>query len=75
MEMIVNHDADGCTKTQNHQKALRKTQKYNNLLKTKRILNTKIEASWGSVFTFILPGGVSHPCPPSVTPLLVRIWN
>jgi len=41
--MIVNPDVDGYTKTQNHRKTLRKTQK-NNLLKTKRIVNTKIQA-------------------------------
>jgi len=40
----VNPDVDGYTKTRNHRKTLRKTQKNNNLLKTKRIVNTKIQA-------------------------------
>jgi len=33
----VNPDVDSYTKTRNHRKTLRKTQKSNNLLKTKRI--------------------------------------
>jgi len=36
-----------------------------NILKTKRILNTEMQAKCGPVFTFSLPGGGcgSHPCP------------
>jgi len=45
----VNPDVDGYSKTRNHRKTLRKTQK-NNLLKIKRIVNTKIQARWGPGF-------------------------
>jgi len=38
-------DVDGYTKTLNHQNVLRKTQKNNNLLKTKRILKPKYSMS------------------------------
>jgi len=40
--MIVNPDVDVHNKTRNYRKTLRTTQKTNNLLKTKRILNTEI---------------------------------
>jgi len=40
--MIENQDVDVHTKTCNHRKTLRQTQKYNNLLKTKRVRNTEI---------------------------------
>jgi len=44
-------------------KTPRKT-KNNNLLKTKRMLNIKMSAKGGAVFTFSLPGGGgSLPCP------------
>jgi len=46
----VNLDVDGYTKTLNHRKTLRKNAKNNNLLKTKRIVNTKIQARWGPGF-------------------------
>jgi len=46
----VNPDVDGYPKTRNLRKTLRKTQKNNNLLKTKRIVNTKRQASWGPGF-------------------------
>jgi len=39
--MIVNPDVDRYAKTLNHRKSIRKTQKDNNLLKTKRILKPK----------------------------------
>jgi len=42
--MIVNSDVDVYTKTRNHRKTLRKTLKNDNLLKTKRILNTETQA-------------------------------
>ena len=48
--MIVNPNVDVYIKTQNHRKTLRKTQENNNLLKTKRILNTEIQAKWGPGF-------------------------
>jgi len=53
-------------------KTPRKTQKHNNLLKTKRILNNiKMPAKGGPVFRFSLPGGAACPLvPPLVTPLL-----
>jgi len=39
--MMVNPDVDSYAKTLNHRKIIRKTQKNNNLLKTKRILKSK----------------------------------
>jgi len=39
--MMVNLDVDGYSKTLSHRKILRKTQKNNNLLQTKRILKPK----------------------------------
>jgi len=44
--MIVHPHVDA-TKTRNHQKTLLKTQENNNLLKTKRTLNTEMQAKWG----------------------------
>jgi len=41
------------------------TSKNNNLLKIKRILNTKISAKGVPVFTFTLPGGRLAPLPPA----------
>jgi len=46
-----------------------KNAKKQHLLKTTRILNIKMSAKGGAVFTFSLPGGGSPQCPPSVTPL------
>jgi len=40
-EIMVNTDVDGYIKTVNHRTILRKTQKNNNLLKTKKILQPK----------------------------------
>jgi len=48
--MIVKPDVDVYTKTQNHQITLRKVQKNNNLLKTKKVLNIEKEAKWGPGF-------------------------
>jgi len=45
--MTVHPHVDVYIKTRNHQKTLRKTQENNNLLKTKRTLNTEMEAKWG----------------------------
>jgi len=45
---MVNLDVGGYTKTLNHRKLLRKTQKSSNLLKTKRIQKPK--ATWGPGF-------------------------
>jgi len=60
----------GKTKSLHNRKALRKTQK-NNLLKTKRILKTKLKLSGGPGFWFSLPGGAMHSSDlPSVMPLL-----
>jgi len=41
---MVNQDVDGHTKTLNHWKIFRKTQKIKNLLETKRILNRNISS-------------------------------
>ena len=56
-EIIVNPDVDVNTTTRNHRKTLRKTQKNNNLLKTKRIVNTKIKGRWGPGFYIKLARG------------------
>ena len=69
----------GCSwlyfKTLNNQKILRKTHKsnkINNLLETKRILNMKYKLMGRPVFTCSLPDGAILPSsPPSVTPLRV----
>jgi len=53
----VNPDVDVNTTTRNHRKTLRKTQKNNNLLKTKRIVNTKIKGRWGPGFYIKLARG------------------
>jgi len=50
---------------------LRKAQKNNNILKTKRILKPKYKLSGGAVFTFSLPGGAIRPSAPSITPLVM----
>jgi len=42
-----------------------------NLLKTKRIINIKVSAIGGPVFTFSLPGGQLVPFPP----LQLRHWR
>ena len=48
-------------------KAPQKTQKNSNLLKIKRIVNTKISAEGGPVFTFSPPGGGRLALLPSVS--------
>jgi len=59
-----------CTKTRNHRKTtvqkLPKNAKNNNLLKTKKVLNTEIvyEQNGGAVFAFTYQGRGSHPCTP-----------
>jgi len=58
--MWVNPGVDSYTKTLNHRKILRKTQK-TTLLKNKKILKPKYELSGGPIFTFSLPGGVIRP--------------
>ena len=53
-----------------------KTQKSNNLLKTKRILNTKKSTKGVPIFTFSFPWGEVRLLPPSVTPLVaVRFFG
>jgi len=56
----------------NHRKILRKTQRSNNLLKTKNILKPKYKPSGDPFLLYIslARGGGSHPCPQSVTPLI-----
>ena len=59
----MNPGVDVYTKNRNNKKTLHKTQK-NNILKTKAILDTKIEATCDPVFIFNLAGrNGSHPCP------------
>jgi len=53
--MMVNSDVDCYTNTL----MLRETQKNNNQLKAKRILNPKYNLSGGPLFTFSLPRGDS----------------
>jgi len=43
---MVNPDVDSYAKTLNHRKIIRKTQRNNNLLKTKRILKPKYHLRW-----------------------------
>ena len=45
----------------NQRKILRKTQKDDNLLKTKRRLKPKYKLGGGMVFTFSRPGESNHP--------------
>jgi len=69
-EMMVNPDAGSYTKTWDHRKSLRKTQIKQQPSGHQK--NTKYQnISGGPVFTFSLPGGGSHTCPLSVTPLPV----
>ena len=55
-DLMLNPDVDGYTKTLNHRIILRKTQKDNNLLKTKRMPKPKCKLNGVPVFTFSLPG-------------------
>jgi len=59
----VNPDVDGCKKALHIWKILRKAQKNNNLMKTKRILKPKYKLSGRPVFTVSLPvgGGAIRP--------------
>ena len=59
--MMVNPVVAGYTKTLNHQKILRKTQK--KLLKTKNISKPKYTLSWG---IGVARGGRKGPCPPKM---------
>jgi len=68
---MASPDVDGLTKTLHHRKIIRKTHKYNNLQKTKRMLKPKYKLSARPAFTFILPGGSSPLCPSSVTPMVM----
>jgi len=67
--MIVNPNVMG-VHTSKKTKTPRKTQKNNNLLKTKRILSIKISAKGGPALHLACQGGGSLPVPRSVTPLL-----
>jgi len=77
--MMVNLDVVGYTRTLNHRKRLRKTQKSNKLLETKRILKPKYKLCGCWVFTFSFSVGDSPFCnlDSQATPLtiLVFIWN
>jgi len=59
--MMVNPVVDGYTKTLHHRKIVRKIQKYNNLLKTKRFLKPKYKLRGGPIFAFSLPVGAIRP--------------
>jgi len=67
---MVNPDVDSHAKTLNHRKIIRKTQKNNNLLKTKGIQKLKYHLRWRPGFhIWIARGGTSPICLPSVTSL------
>ena len=59
---MVNPDVDDYSKTLNHPNMLRKTQTKQQPTENQKNTKTKIQAKWGPVFTFSLPGGGSHPC-------------
>ena len=52
-----------------------KKAKYNNLLKTKIILNIKMWAKGGQFLHLACQGDGSPPAPPSVTPLMADLLN
>jgi len=66
---MVNTDMDAKTKILSHRKIIRKAQKNNNLLKTKRMLKPKYKV--GDRFLQLACQGSNSPplCHPSVTPL------
>jgi len=67
--MMVNPDVDCYTKSLHNWKILKKCK--NNLLKTKRMLQSKFKLSGSSVFTSSLSVGAIRPSGlPSVMPLL-----
>ena len=57
----VNPDVEGYTKARNHRKTIRKMQKGNNLLNTKRI--PKYNLGGVRFLHLACQGGGSHPCP------------
>jgi len=54
--MLVNPDVDGYTKTLNHRKIIRNTQKNGNLLETKTPLKPKNKLRWARVSRFACQG-------------------
>jgi len=58
-------------------KTPQKKQENNNLLKIKRILNTRISAKGAQFWHLAFQVGGSPPAPPSVTPLLLTVqpWS
>jgi len=69
--MIVNSDVDVYTKSSNHQKTFRKTQKNNDLLKPKRIPNTEVSARWEPLFYINL----AQWCGSLPYPRQIRHWS
>jgi len=62
--MMVNPDVDGYTTTLNNRKMLRKTQKNNNLPKTKIILHSSNKLRAGRVLHSACPWGRFASLPP-----------
>jgi len=63
--MTVNPNVDGYTKTLNDREIHRKTQKYSNLLKTKRMLKSKYRLNKARLFHLAYQeGGRFAPLPP-----------
>ena len=61
---MVNANVDGCTKTLNLEKIIRKMQTIDNLLKTEWLLKPKYESSWDLVCRINRGGGDWPLCPP-----------
>ena len=73
---MVNLDVDFYTKTLNHRKILRKTQKINNLLKIKNIPKSKYDLSGVGPFLHLDFQGDMFPSAPSlVTPISMAFLN
>jgi len=67
---MANPYVDGYAETLNPRKIIRKTQKNNNLLKSKRMLKPKYHLRWRSSFhIWIARRGISRLCLSSVTSL------
>jgi len=77
--MLRNYSEPGMSwmsKLAEKKKTPRKTQKNSSHLKNKRIINMKMPAKGGPIFTFSLPGGRLAPLSsPSTTPVSPRTCN
>jgi len=69
LEVVVNPNVNAYTKTLNQRKILRKTQKRDNLLKTKRILKAECKLTWGASVYIQVARVIFAPLPQSVIPL------